>query len=403
MSDHVPPQAIQAEESILGAAMLSTDAFAIAVRMLEPSDFYSPAHRLIHQALQSMWRRGERSADPILVGSEVESLGSLEAVGGQSQLITLLTNTPATSNADRYAKIIQDKSTARRIVEAGIEIMDLGYEADDVGEALLRAKSAVTNLDLPLGTVEPSPDLDAFLSVETPQDWLVSGLLERGDRIMLTAGEGKGKSTLIRQLALQFACGIHPWENRYTAPIKVLIIDVENSVPMVQRAFRQLRLSAGENVVSENLRIEVRTEGLDLTTKHDSRWLMERVASVQPDLITIGPVYKLHNDNPNDEQPARKVASVLDEIRGRYGCAMLIEAHSPHGTGSRRPLRPFGASMWLRWPEFGYGLRERKADPTKFGLEEWRGARDVRAWPEVIQRGGKWPWTAVPTQSRLGL
>lgn len=398
MTEHVPPSSIQAEEAVLGAAMLAADPFAIVIRTLEPQDFYKPSHQHIHTAMHNLWKRGERSCDPLLVVSELEAMGKIEDVGGPNTLLTLVANTPATSNADRYARIIQEKALGRRIVQAGLLITDLGYEHDDVGEAARVAKEAVMNLDLPLGQAAESPNINDFLAVETPQDWLVPGLLERGDRVMLTAGEGKGKSTLIRQLAVQFASGIHPWESRFTEPIKVLVIDVENSIPMAQRAFRTLRISARENLIADNLRIEVRTEGLDLTSRHDSRWLLERVASARPDLITIGPVYKLHNENPNDEQPARKVASVLDDIRGRYGCAMLIEAHSPHGTGSKRPLRPFGASMWMRWPEFGYGLRERKADPTKFTMEEWRGARDVRSWPQVIQRGGNWPWTAMPQQ-----
>lgn len=400
MSEHVPPHNIQAEEAALGAAMLSPDAYAQVIRMMEPDDYYKPSHRLIHNAMNNLWKRGERSCDPLLVLAELEAEDNVDAIGGPAVLVSMQANTPATSNVDRYCKIIQERALGRRIVQAGLYITDLGYEGTDVGDSARMARDAVQNLDLPLGQVAPSPNIIDFLDVETPQDWLVPGLVERGDRIMFTAGEGKGKSTLIRQLAVQFASGIHPWESRFVDPIRVLIIDVENSVPMVQRALRPLKVSARENLVADNLRIEVRTEGLDLTTRHDSRWLLERVASARPDIVTIGPVYKLHNENPNDEQPARKVASVLDDIRSRYGCALVIEAHSPHGTGSKRPLRPFGASMWMRWPEFGYGLREKKADPTKFALEEWRGARDVRKWPEVLQRGGNWPWTAMPQQQR---
>ena len=92
---------------------------------------------------------------------------------------------------------------------------------------------------------------------------------------------------------------------------------------------------------------------------------------------------------------------MLDEVRARYGCALMIEAHSPHGVGSKRPLRPFGASMWLRWPEFGFGLRERKVNPMQMTIEEWRGSRDSRNWPETVEKGRGWPFQALPQQQRV--
>lgn len=401
------PYNLQAEESILGAALLSPEALAITIRMLEPEDYYRPAHRAIHTALKALWKRGERSTDPVLVADELKSQGSLEEIGGSATLLRLLAGTPATSNAEKYARIIQERALARRMYEAGLFIQDLATNADREGVdlALSTARDAVNNLDLPMGQAAPSLNVEDFLGVEEEQDWLVEGLFERGDRMILTAGEGAGKSTFFRQLGVQFAAGLHPWENRLIDPIKVLIIDVENSVPQIQRAIRPLVLKARyelrENEFDpDNLRVEVRTEGLDLTTRHDARWLMEKVGSARPDMITIGPIYKLHNENPNDEQPARKVAAVLDEVRYRYGCTLLIEAHSPHGSGSKRPLRPFGASMWLRWPEFGYGLRARKVNPLQMTMEEWRGSRDQRSWPEVVEKGRGWPFTALPQQQR---
>ena len=70
-----------------------------------------------------------------------------------------------------------------------------------------------------------------------------------------------------------------------------------------------------------------------------------------------------------------------------YDLATLIEAHQPHGTnGGHRPDRPYGASLWLRWPEFGLAL-------TSGGfIHHWRGPRDERKWPGALRRGGHWPW-----------
>jgi replicative DNA helicase len=128
------------------------------------------------------------------------------------------------------------------------------------------------------------------------------------------------------------------------------------------------------------------------------------VEALMPDLLVIGPVYKMHAGDPNDEPSARTVAQVLDQARDVCGSALLIEAHSPHGNGQgKRPVRPFGSSLWLRWPEFGYGLRLRddESDADRLRLMDfkaWRGPRDEREWPSRLRAGQSssggpvWPW-----------
>jgi AAA domain len=140
----------------------------------------------------------------------------------------------------------------------------------------------------------------------------------------------------------------------------------------------------------------VRPQGIDLYGDAASAaWLEARIRRATPDLLILGPLYKLAGDDPISEEVARKVASVLDDLRVRYGFALLIEAHVPHGQGGNRPERPYGASMWLRWPEFGLHLAQTGM------LTHWRGQRDEREWPAVLKRGGEWPsgpLTATPAR-----
>jgi replicative DNA helicase len=85
------------------------------------------------------------------------------------------------------------------------------------------------------------------------------------------------------------------------------------------------------------------------------------------------------------------------------GITMILETHSPHGSSaSGRDLRPFGSSVWLRWPEFGIGLRPVDPSNSSAGVdvEHWRGPRDVRPWPNRLMRGKRWPWT--PDQMPTG-
>lgn len=104
--------------------------------------------------------------------------------------------------------------------------------------------------------------------------------------------------------------------------------------------------------------------------------------------MLLGPSYKLAGGDPTSEEVARKVTAVLDQLRAAYGFALVLEAHSPHGQqGGTRPKRPYGASLWLRWPEFGLHL------DAHGSLTHWRGARDERDWPLALKRGGEWPWS----------
>lgn len=235
----------------------------------------------------------------------------------------------------------------------------------------------------------PVPTVAEFLAhAEDPYDWLVPGLLERGDRLIVTGPEGGGKSTLLRQLAVQLAAGIHPFGGGDFRAMRVLLLDVENSERQVRRAMRPLVLAAKSDGIP--LYVGTRPQGLDLLHRPDAERLLSVVEAVRPELIIGGPMYKLSGGDPTEEGTARVVAAYLDRLRAQYGLALILEAHSPYANGgTRHPLRPYGASLWSRWPEFGIHL-------SKDGeLTHWRGPRDEREWPALLERGGAWPWTAV--------
>ncbi|RPF33429.1 AAA family ATPase [Streptomyces sp. TLI_185] len=233
-------------------------------------------------------------------------------------------------------------------------------------------------------------ELTTFLA-EVPEepDWLVAGLLERQDRLILTGPEGKGKSTLLRQIAVQLASGLHPFGGaELAAPLRVLLVDLENSPRQIHRKIRPLHLAAGDKYAG-GLVLVVRGEGLDLTDG-GGEILEAEVAAAQPDVLIIGPLYKMEPDGDDHKDSAKIAQRWLDKIRTRYDCAVILEAHTPHASnGGARPTRPYGSSLWLRWPEFGVHLADNGT------LSHWRGQRDERSWPPMLQRGGEWPWTPV--------
>jgi replicative DNA helicase len=142
-SGRVPPNNLQAEESLLGAMLLSKDAIAIASERLRPDDFYKPAHGHIYDAITALSAAGE-PADPVTVADELRRAGLLDAIGGPATLVNLQAGTPATSNAGRYAKIIEDHALLRRMIGVAGEIAELSYDLpDDVAKAVDHAESMV--------------------------------------------------------------------------------------------------------------------------------------------------------------------------------------------------------------------------------------------------------------------
>jgi replicative DNA helicase len=140
----VPPHNLAAEESLLGAMLLSRDAIVAAIEVqLGPDDFYKPAHGHIYDAITSLYAQGE-PADPVTVAEELRRAGVLEAIGGGAVLLSLQAGTPAIGNATRYARIVEEHALLRRLIGVAGEIAEIGYGLpDDVPAAIDGAEALV--------------------------------------------------------------------------------------------------------------------------------------------------------------------------------------------------------------------------------------------------------------------
>ena len=196
-------------------------------------------------------------------------------------------------------------------------------------------------------------------------------------------------STFLRQLAVQSAAGIHPVTGVTMTPVKVLLLDLENSRRQTRRKIRPLRAAAGHHLDPSNLVIHVRIQGINLNDPVDVAWLDQLVTKHAPDLLITGPIYKMADGDPNDERESKPVVYALDALRAKHDLTIVLEAHTKKAEtadGKKRAKDPVGWSGWRRWPEFGLHLAE---DGT---LTHWRGARDERTWPHQLNRGGPWPF-----------
>ena len=142
----VPPHNLDAEQSLLGAMMLSKDAIAAAVEFCRSEDFYKPAHSHVFDAITTLYGRGE-PADPVTVADELGRAGLLEPSGGLPALVTLQADTPATTNAGRYAQIVEEHALLRRMIGVAGEIAEMGYSVpEDVTAAVDQAEAMVFDI-----------------------------------------------------------------------------------------------------------------------------------------------------------------------------------------------------------------------------------------------------------------
>src|SRR3954447_20117695 len=118
-SDRTPPQDMEAEQSVLGAMLMSKDAIADVVEVLRGTDFYRPAHELVYDAILDLYGRGE-PADAITVAAELTRRGEIGRVGGAPYLHDLLASVSIAANAGYYAEIVREKAILRRLVDASI-------------------------------------------------------------------------------------------------------------------------------------------------------------------------------------------------------------------------------------------------------------------------------------------
>lgn len=222
--DRVPPQNIEAEQSVLGAMIISKDAIAEATQILLGTDFYREAHRITFSVMVDIFSRNE-PVDLITVTEQLRKNNQLEKVGGITFLTTLANSVPTAANIAYHAKIVKEKSQLRSLINTATTIAALGYEDDEDVDALLD-KSEKMILDvasnrtvgdfIPIKTIL----LDTFSKIEQMHeakggitglstgfkdlDKLTSGF-QTSDLILVAARPSMGKTAFTLNIATHAA------------------------------------------------------------------------------------------------------------------------------------------------------------------------------------------------------
>jgi len=389
-----PLYAKESELSLLSSALV--DARVTETVQVSGSQFFDALHGDLWDELRRLNAAGITPDAAMLLATNR---------GVERLLLDVATYPAIVGNAEHHGQVIADRHERRRLREAlpviNSKISDLSRPVDEV-VAFAEQKVSGGGGQLERA-VAGMLSLREFLSIEQgPVEWVIPDVLAREDRVILTGGEGTGKTTLMRTIGVMAAAGLHPF-NLHPAPDrKVLYVDCENPQRIMQSKFTDLVTVARtrHRDPQDRLFVERWPEGMDLANPAHRMHLRALCKAVQPDLLLIGPAYKLYvgGSNTREEDLARSVVATLDALREEFGFALILEHHMGNEQeGKTRNPRPIGSSLWRRWPEFGIGLQLTKdstPDHRICDVVHWRGPRDERPWPRRLTSGGpgSLPW-----------
>jgi signal recognition particle receptor subunit beta len=388
----------QAEQNLLGAIIRDPRQIDRIHRLVASGDFTDARMGVVFDGILERVSRRD-AVDAAIVDVSLAGWG---VRGLDTEPFTWADPTVYAFAAPEYARAVRSDAVrreSRNIANTMQEELAAGaVPMDAASQALNRLQALVDGHSTGLLQTKT---LAEILAGSDAYDWVVPGLLERKDRLIVTGPEGSGKTTFVRQLAVLAAAGIHPTTFERIDPVQVLVVDAENTERQWRRAVRWSTRRAREsgavdpataiNIVAGN-RIDI-TRGSHLSEIHR---LIDRH---KPDVLFIGPLYKLVPKAINNDDDAAPLIVGLDSLRER-DIALVMEAHAGKSASAsgERDLRPRGSAALLGWPEFGFGLRpdpDNVGDMKTVAVSRWRGDRDERGWPRRMVRGDSWPWEPV--------
>lgn len=313
-SHKIPPQNLEAEQSVLGGILIENSAINRVTEILDVNDFYRDAHRKIFNALIDLSERDE-PADLITLTNELKKKNQLEAIGGASYLASLIDSVPTAANIEYYAKIVKEKAILRKLIETSTEIITQSYEdRGDVESFLDDAERAI--FEISERRVKPSfypiKDIvkESFRTIEKlyEKKELITGVpsgfkeLDRmtagfqpSDLIIVAGRPSMGKTAFCLNIA------------QYAA--------IEKGVPV---AFFSLEMSK-EQLVIRMLCSEARVEGTRLRTGFlsESDWPRLTLAAGN---LSDAPIYI-------DDTPALSILELRAKsrrLKSEHGLNMII-------------------------------------------------------------------------------
>ena len=343
--DTPPPQAREAEMSVLGAMLLNAAAAATCAKLLRAEDFADPAHRMLFNFLAES-REPDEQADLTILEASLREAGLLETVGGRAYILDLTDSVPTIANVPIYCRIVRRAAAQRAAIQAGLQLAkDAGQHGADV-PALVQALAKRMQREVqPRNTLGKRLTAAELLRTFPAQrEPVIEGLLRRGEVGNIISGPKSFKSWFVMQFGLCVALG-RDFLGFPTKAGRVLLLDYElaggtlaKRLDLVTRALDATAEEVGNGFAVQPLR----GKRLDVDA------LGNYFAAIPPreyDLIILDPLYHLFAPD-TDENSNADVAALYGTLQ-RYAealdSALIVVHHVSKGDQSWKSLTDLGA------------------------------------------------------------
>jgi archaellum biogenesis ATPase FlaH len=339
----VPPQNLEAEQSVLGAILLDNDAINQAREFLSPDDFYRDSHRLIFRAMVELKDR-KQPIDAITLTDALTARGALERIGGPAYIAELASIVPTAANVVHYARIVHDKARLRVAGQIGQELAIAACENADPDEITTEAQRSLERIRFPRAG-QPVLGLRGDQISPTETDWFWEGYIARGCLTLFDGDPGEGKSTLTIDLAAHVSRG-RDFPDASPCPQGIAIIASAEDSPSATIIPRLIAARADlANVHIVPIARDTADGPQLLTLPEDLEILENTVVRTRAILVIIDPLSAFTSNKINSriDTDVRRLLAGLTGVAERTGAVVVVVRHLNKTAGTNAIYRGGGS------------------------------------------------------------
>lgn len=383
----------QLQLSTLYHATLNNDTAGLVFSIVDVDDFEIGKQQDLARVIVKLL--AENKVDQMAVATEASKISNEFSKWFYTYVKEELYGTPT-----YCANAVRDAANRRRLESTLNRALSMSVNMNrDVDEIMSTLLTDLGTTQAHMSSGLSVVDFDEVFNAEDDlRPWIMPNMLRTNERMIITGPEGGGKSVLVAQLCLGASMGVNTLSAGFDKhePLRVLMLDVENDRLQVRNNMRKVYPVLKEmNDVKPSIEW-VDIQHIDLADPVEQQKVIRLAKERQPHLMYMGSLYRLAPEGDKVDTAFTNISRTVDQIRAETGASVLLEAHAGHGlSNDRNGMRPYGSSMWMRWPEFGFGM-VRHNQSGNIQLKNWRGHRsDDRQWPAGLRRGSVLPWQPI--------
>jgi len=348
---------------------LERESLLRVVELMRAVDFYKEGHRKIFGAMVGLVKRNE-PVDLLTLKEELTRRGELEEAGGVETLAGMVEEASTAVHVAAYAAILQEHADKRGLIQLGTQLIDDGYNGATAPTLIATATTRLEAIARPMRRGgDPARSTNGFRGLDEilalplpPLGFLVEGLLVEEGAGFVAGEEKTGKTLFVEHLLLCLALGL-PVGGRFAVPmpVPVAFVEEEDSVRRTRGRFGRMLVGLGLDPEDPALLAQLRERcrisvwsGIDFD--RDEWWhrFADEFEARPPKLVVFDPLSKLTSRDLRKAEEVRPILNRLDDLRRRFGFAVLLVHHYRKGQGERLgrgSQEMFGSFVLGAWTE----------------------------------------------------